>query len=91
VPGLLPDGIVGPKTLGELDRRIGGFKHRIGLHFRSIALTQVTFDRILTSAQAVYAQYGIRIDMMNGQSLLFSPGDQARFEKVNQECARARQ
>ena len=86
VAGLVPDGVVGPKTLGELDRRIGGFKHRIGLHFRAIALTQVTFDRILTSAQAVYAQYGIRIDMMNGQSLLFTAGDQARFEKVNQEC-----
>jgi hypothetical protein len=86
VPGLVPDGVLGPKTLGELDRRIGGFKHRVGLHFRSIALTQVTFDRILSSAQAVYAQYGIRIDMMNGQSLLFSPGDQTRFEKVNQQC-----
>jgi Putative peptidoglycan binding domain len=86
VPGLDPDGIVGPKTLRELDRRIGGFTHRIGLHFRSIALTQVMFDRILSSAQAVYAQYGIRVEMMNGESLLFSPGDQARFEKVNQEC-----
>lgn len=83
---LEPDGVVGPLTLRELDRRIGGFKHRIGLHFRSIALTQVAFSRILSSAQEVYAQYGIRVDMMNGQSLLFSPGDQARFEKVNQEC-----
>ena len=86
VAGLVPDGVVGPKTLAALDRRIGGFRHRIGLHFRAIALTQVTFDLILSSAQAVYAQYGIRIDMMNGQSLLFSPGDQVRFEKVNQEC-----
>jgi peptidoglycan hydrolase-like protein with peptidoglycan-binding domain len=67
---LNPDGVVGRLTLRELDRRIGGFKHRIGLHFRAIALTQVTFDRILTSAQDVYAQYAIRIDMMNGQSLL---------------------
>jgi len=85
-PGLVVDGAMGPKTLRELDRRIGGFKHRIGLHFRSIALTGVPFQRILSSAQAVYAQYGIRIDMRNGQSLLFSPGDQVRFEKVNQEC-----
>jgi hypothetical protein len=83
---LKQDGTVGPLTLRELDRRIGGFKHRIGLHFRSIALTQVAFSRILSSAQDLYAQYGIRIDMMNGQSLLFTPGDQARFEKVNQEC-----
>jgi peptidoglycan hydrolase-like protein with peptidoglycan-binding domain len=83
---LTPDGVVGPLTLRELDRRIGGFKHRIGLHFRSIALTQVAFSRILSSAEELYAQYGIRIDMMNGQSLLFAPGDQARFEKVNQQC-----
>ena len=84
--GLEPDGIVGPLTLRELDRRIGGFTHHVGLHFRSISLTNVTFDRILSSAQAVYAQYGIRIDMMNGESLAFSFADQARFEKVNQEC-----
>lgn len=86
VPSLSADGVLGPKTLRALDTRIGGFKHRIGLHFRAIALTQVTFDRILSSAQAVYAQYSIRIDMMNGESLAFSPGDQERFEKVNQEC-----
>jgi peptidoglycan hydrolase-like protein with peptidoglycan-binding domain len=83
---LSQDGIVGPLTLREIDRRIGGFRHRIGLHFRSIALTKVTFDLILSSAQDVYAQYGIRVDMQNGQSLAFSDGDQARFEKVNQEC-----
>ncbi len=84
--GCKVDGIIGPETMGFLDKRIGGFKHRVGLHFRAIAMTQVAFDRILASAQAAYAQYGIRIDMMNGESLLFSAGDQARFEKVNQEC-----
>jgi peptidoglycan hydrolase-like protein with peptidoglycan-binding domain len=83
---LATDGVVGPKTLREIDRRIGGFTHRIGLHFRSIALTQVTFDHILQSAKDVFAQYGIRIDMMNGQSLLLSAAEQTRFEKVNQEC-----
>lgn len=83
---LQPDGIIGPRTLGELDRRIGGFTHRIGLHFRAIALTRVSFDRILNSAKAVYAQYGIRVDMMNGESLLLSPGDQTRLERVDQQC-----
>lgn len=83
---LTADGIIGPKTMREIDRRIGGFKHRVGLHFRAIALTQVSFDLILSSAQAVYAQYGIRIDMANGQSLLLAPGDQARLETVDQAC-----
>lgn len=86
VPGLVADGIVGQHTLRALDQRIGGFTHRVGLHFRAIALTLVPFDRIFASAQAVYAQYGIRIDMMNGESLAFTAGDQQRFEKVNQEC-----
>ena len=83
---LKPDGIIGAKTLRELDRRIGGFTHHVGLHFRAIALTKVTFNLILSSAMAVYAQYGIRIDMMNGESLLFTAADQTRLEKVNQDC-----
>ena len=71
---LVPDGILGPKTIRALDQRLNRFTHRVGLHFRSIALTSVAFDRILASAQAVYAQYGIRIDMMNGESLALEPG-----------------
>lgn len=84
--GLSDDGVIGPKTMAELDRRIGGFKHRVGLHFRSISLTAVPFNTILASTQSVYAQYGIRIDMMNGESLLFSAQDQAKFEEVDQQC-----
>ncbi len=86
IAGLVPDGLIGPLTLRAIDQRVPGFTHRIGLHFRAIALTQVTFNKILSSAQAVYAQYGIRIDMMNGESLAFTPADQTRFEKVNQDC-----
>jgi hypothetical protein len=83
---LVPDGVVGPKTMRALDQRFNRFTHRIGLHFRSIALTNVTFDRILTSTQAVYAQYGIRVDMMNGESLALEAGDQTRLEQVDQQC-----
>lgn len=85
-PPLTPDGIVGQKTMRALDGRFSRFNHRVGLHFRSIALTQVTFDRMLRSTQRVYAQYGIRIDMMNGESLGLRPGDQARLEQVDQQC-----
>jgi hypothetical protein len=85
-PSLSADGIVGPKTLRELDRRFGSFTHRVGLHFRAIALTNVSFDRILRSTKAVYAQYGIRIEMLNGESLALDSGDQARLERVDQRC-----
>lgn len=84
--GLEADGVVGPKTMAALDTRIGGYKHRIGLHFRSIALTNVPFNTMLASTQKVYAQYGIRIDMMNGESLALSSVDQTKLEKVDQEC-----
>lgn len=85
-PPLVPDGILGQKTLRALDQRLNRFSHRVGLHFRSIALTNVMFHQILNSTQAVYAQYGIRVDMMNGESLLLEPGDQTRLEQVDQEC-----
>jgi len=85
-PPLATDGIIGQHTMRELDRRLNSFTHRVGLHFRSIALTNVTFDQILSSAQAVYAQYGIRVDMMNGESLGLEPGDQTRLEQVDQQC-----
>lgn len=83
---LVPDGVVGQNTMRALDQRLNRFSHRIGLHFRSIALTQVPFNRIFSSAQDVYAQYGIRVDMMNGESLSLQPGDQTRLEQVDQEC-----
>lgn len=85
-PPLATDGVIGQHTMRELDRRMNSFTHRVGLHFRSIALTNVTFDRILSSTEAVYAQYGIRIDMMNGESLGLEPGDQTRLEQVDQQC-----
>lgn len=85
-PPLAADGVVGMNTMRELDRRFNRFTHRVGLHFRSIALTTVPFHRMLESTQSVYAQYGIRIDMMNGESLALSSGDQARLEQVDQEC-----
>lgn len=85
-PPLVPDGIFGQKTIRALDQRVNRFSHRVGLHFRSIALTNVMFNQILNSTQAVYAQYGIRVDMMNGESLLLEPGDQTRLEQVDQQC-----
>jgi Putative peptidoglycan binding domain len=80
------DGVIGKDTMRALDAEIGGFTHQIGLHFRSISLTNVSFDTLLNNTVAVYGQYGIKIVMKNGQSLLLSEEEQKRFEKVDQLC-----
>lgn len=81
------DGIVGSQTLAELDRALPGFQHRVRLHFRSINLTNVTFARIFSSTERVYAQYGIKIEMASGKSLLLTPEQTNRFFWINESCA----
>src|SRR5262245_1455957 len=58
--GLVQDGIVGPITRAALGMPEPGpaFTHAISLHFRSLSLTDIPFDTILSSTQAVYAQFG---------------------------------
>ena len=86
VPGLTVDGVVGQQTLRALDQRIGGFRNRVRLHFRSIALTNVPFERSLANAEAVYAQYGIRIEFGSGESIGLSPDQRTIFDRIDQEC-----
>src|SRR4051794_12714245 len=83
---LKDDGIVGPKTIRALDQLFPGFQYRVRLHFRATELTQQPFDRLLSNAQLVYGQYGIRIDMANGESLALSDADGALFDQIDQEC-----
>jgi Putative peptidoglycan binding domain len=83
---LVDDGVVGQKTIRELDKRFERFQHVVRLHFRSVALTQQPFDRLLSNAQLVYGQYGIRVDMANGESLGLSADDEALFDQIDQEC-----
>ncbi len=85
-PPLTDDGKLGQQTIRAIDRQIGGFKHRIRIHFRSLALSDVPFERILSSAQAVYAQYGIEIFFASGESLGLSTDQEARFNVVGQNC-----
>ena len=66
---LKDDGIVGRLTLDALDRKFPTHSHRANLHFRSLAITNVAFSQILADTERVYNQYGIRINMANGQSL----------------------
>ncbi len=83
---LKDDGVVGQKTIRELDRRFSSFQHRVRLHFRSIALTHVPFERSLSNAELVYAMYGIRIEFASGESIKLTPEQRALFDKVDQAC-----
>jgi hypothetical protein len=86
--GILVDGIVGPQTRAALGMPNPGgqFTHRIRLHFRSISLTDVPFNSILSHTQLVYAQYGIRVDFGSGMSLALSPDEARRLEQVDGQC-----
>lgn len=86
--GLTPDGIVGPRTRAALGMPAPGnpFTHSIRLHFKSISLTDVPFNTILSSTQAVYAQFGIRVDFGSGESLRLSADETARFQQIDGQC-----
>lgn len=83
---LKDDGVVGQETIRELDRHFSSFQHRVRLHFRSIALTHVPFERSLSNAELVYAMYGIKIEFASGESIKLTPDQRALFDKVDQAC-----
>jgi hypothetical protein len=83
---LSTDGIVGQKTIQELDRRLNAFTHRVRLHFRSIALTNIPFHQSLSNAETVFGQYGVKIEFASGESIGLSPDERELFQKVDQEC-----
>ncbi len=83
---LIEDGVIGPKTLAALDRRLSTFNHRVRLHFRSINLTRVPFSKIMESTKRVYAQYGIKIEMASGQSLLLNEEQTKKFFTITGQC-----
>ncbi len=83
---LIEDGIIGKKTLEALDRQSATFNHRVRLHFRSINLTRVPFSKILESTERVYAQYGVKIEMASGQSLLLTEEQTKKFFTVTGSC-----
>jgi peptidoglycan hydrolase-like protein with peptidoglycan-binding domain len=85
-PPLSPDGQIGQETIRAIDKQIGGVKHRVNVHFRSLALSDVPFERILSSAQAAYGQYGIEIFFASGESLGLSADEESRFNVVGQNC-----
>jgi len=86
--GLDRDGVVGPITRAALGmpNPDNAFTHRVRLHFRSISLTNVPFNSILSHTQAVYAQYGIKVEFAGGQSLLLSPTQRQRLSQIDGTC-----
>ena len=84
--GLTVDGTIGQQTIRELDKRFNRFTHRVNLHFRSIALTDVDFDHLMSNAERVYAQYSIEAFFASGESLALPQDEQDRFTVVKQDC-----
>lgn len=85
-PPLVDDGIVGKKTIQALDRLFNAFEHKVRLHFRSIALTSVPFQRSLTNAETVFGMYGIQIEFASGLSIKLAQAQRALFDQIDQEC-----
>ena len=85
-PPLKDDGLVGQNTIRELDRLLPGFQHRVRAHFRSIALTNVPFQRSLSNAETVYGMYGIKFEFASGESINLTSAQRALFDRVDQEC-----
>lgn len=86
--GISIDGIAGPETKSALGMSITGnaYTHQVRLHFRSLTLTDVSFNRILASTQEVYARHGIKIAYGSGESLNLTPAQANRFKRVDGTC-----
>jgi Putative peptidoglycan binding domain len=84
--GLKDDGIVGWRTLQALTRRLPGYQHRVRLHFRSIALPRISFERSLLDAQVIFGQYGIKVEYGSGESLLLTPAQMRLFDRIDNDC-----
>lgn len=82
------DGIVGPATRAALGMPNTGsdFTHRIRLHFRSISLTDVSFNTILSHTQMVYAQYGIKVEFGSGMSVMLTPTQMNSLKQIDGTC-----
>jgi hypothetical protein len=86
--GLVPDGLVGPATRAALGVPQPGsqFTHLVRLHFRSISLTDIPFNSILSHTQLVYSQYGIKVEYRTGMSLMLSDAEASQFDQVDGSC-----
>jgi hypothetical protein len=84
--GLNDDGEVGRLTMGALDRAFPRSTHRVHLHFRAIAATDVRFEDAMRNARTVFSQYGIDVAFGSGQSLQLRPAQKRLFDRIDQQC-----
>lgn len=85
------DGVAGKNTLACLDHlmRTGTTakpSKAVTLHFRSLSLTTVPFERQFRNARIVYAQYNIEVRFGSGLSLGLTEEEAKKYEKVDGQC-----
>ena len=83
---LTPTGAIDRDTIRMLDRLLPGYTHRVRLHFRSLALTDVPFARQLADAEIVYGSYGIKVEFASGMSLALTAAEETTFNKIDNNC-----
>jgi hypothetical protein len=83
---ITPSGIIDRNTMLALDHFCRAYKHRVGLNFRSISLTNVPFSQSLADTERIYGQYGIKIEFSSGMSLMMSEEEEQTFNQVDGEC-----
>ncbi len=64
----------------------GKRRRKVNLHFRSISLTNVSFEKQFKACQDVYAQYDVDIKFASGESALLSPEEMKKFKRVDTSC-----
>lgn len=83
---ITPSGAIDRDTMRVLDYLCRAYKHRVGLNFRSISLTDVPFAQSLADTERIYGQYGIKIEFSSGMSLMMTEEEEQTFNQVDGEC-----
>ncbi len=95
---LFPDGSAGRQTWAKLDELLPAsgppgptppgvtVTHRLRLHLRSIDTPKVGELRQLAVMEQVFAQIGVRIDLMSGQSIKLGPDEELTLKIVDGNC-----
>ncbi len=96
--GLVRDGIVGHATMTKLDELLPtagpppfplppiAMSHKVNVHMRSIGMPTVPEFTQLQVMQDVFAQYGILVKMLSGQSVGLKADEQLKLAVVDGDC-----